>query len=73
MREEAGDEPYADSVVTDEQLWLDLGGRIRVHDNIECYVNVRNLWDSQVIAGRRPFGARPNPPRWIQVGVQGEL
>jgi Fe(3+) dicitrate transport protein len=37
------------------------------------YVNVRNVLDSHYIVSRRPYGARPNAPRWVQVGVKVEL
>jgi Fe(3+) dicitrate transport protein len=34
------------------------------------YANWRNITDSAAIAGRRPFGARPGAPRWLQVGAK---
>jgi Fe(3+) dicitrate transport protein len=31
---------------------------------------VRNLFDSHDLVARKPFGARPNAPRWVQVGAK---
>lgn len=70
MREEAGSEPLAQAWVTDEQLWLDAGLHGRVVGPLVLYANLRNVLGSQNIVGRRPYGARVNPPRWLQVGVK---
>jgi Fe(3+) dicitrate transport protein len=34
------------------------------------YANATNLLDSHDIVSRRPFGARPNAPRWVMVGAK---
>jgi Fe(3+) dicitrate transport protein len=34
------------------------------------YLNGRNLLDNAYIVARRPFGARPGAPRWVQAGMQ---
>ena len=34
------------------------------------YVNARNVLNDASIVSRRPFGARPNAPRWVQVGLR---
>lgn len=73
MREQAGSAPFEDSLVTDDQLDIDLGADFRILENLRIYVNVRNLLNARHIVSRRPFGARPNAPRWIQVGVKGSL
>jgi Fe(3+) dicitrate transport protein len=73
MREEAGSGPLDDAVTTDEQLWLDLGLRGRVLRPLTFYVNLRNALSSQDIVSRRPYGARPNAPRWLQLGAQLEF
>lgn len=70
MREEAGKEPLANTLATDEQLLFDLSANVRVWKPLMAYVNVRNLFDEQAIAAHRPFGARPIAPRWVQVGVK---
>jgi Fe(3+) dicitrate transport protein len=73
MREEAGSEPLETSLATDELLTIDVALYYRASSPIELYLVVRNLLDDQKIVSRRPFGARPNAPRWIEVGVKAEL
>jgi Fe(3+) dicitrate transport protein len=70
MREEAGAEPMDEALVTDEQIVIDVGAHYRVLEPLDLYLNVRNLFDSAAIVARRPFGARPNAPRWVQVGAK---
>jgi Fe(3+) dicitrate transport protein len=70
MREEAGSEPLAQTVATDEQFTVDLAASCRVFQPLDVYANVRNLFDDHSIVSHRPFGARPNAPRWVQVGVK---
>lgn len=72
MREEAGSGPIDEAMHTDEQLWMDVGGRALVYGPVSVYANVRNLLNAQHIVSRRPYGARPNAPRWIQVGAKVE-
>ena len=73
MREEAGGEPMDDALHTDEQAILDLGAHYRVLGPVELYANLRNVFDSHDLVARRPFGARPNAPRWLQVGAKIDL
>jgi Fe(3+) dicitrate transport protein len=73
MREEAGSEPLDEAIHTDEQAVVDAGVRVRVLDPVELYLNVRNVFDSHELVARRPFGARPNAPRWVQIGAKIEL
>jgi Fe(3+) dicitrate transport protein len=70
MREEAGDEPLDEALHTDEQVVVDVGAHYRVLEPLDLYLNVRNLFDSHAIVARRPFGARPNAPRWVQLGAK---
>jgi Fe(3+) dicitrate transport protein len=70
MREEAGSGPLEEALTTDEQFILDAGTFYRVLPWLRLYGNVRNVLDSQYVVSRRPFGARPNAPRWLQVGVK---
>ncbi len=73
MREQAGSAPIDESVATDEQIWLDVGGYVRPLSWLRIYANARNVLGGAFIAGRRPYGARPNAPRWIQVGLKAEF
>lgn len=70
MREVAGTAPLDETVATDEQLWADVGAYVAPLRWLRVYANVRNLTDVHNIAGRRPYGARPNAPRWVQVGAK---
>ena len=70
MREIAGTEPIDQTVATDEQLWADVGAYVAPLRWLRIYANVRNLADVHNIVGRRPYGARPNAPRWVQIGAK---
>lgn len=70
MREEAGSEPLSEVLATDEQLVIDAGVKGRPLKSLEVYANVRNLLNSHAIVSHRPYGARPNAPRWVQVGAK---
>jgi Fe(3+) dicitrate transport protein len=70
MRELAGSAPLDESIATDAQFVTDLGGYYRPWDFLKVYLTVRNVFDEQYIVSRRPFGARPNAPRWIQLGAK---
>ena len=73
MREEAGSEPIDESLHTDETAVLDIGAKYNVFGPLTVYLNVRNLLDAHDLEARRPFGARPNAPRWVQGGVKIDL
>jgi Fe(3+) dicitrate transport protein len=71
MREQAGtgDIDRAE-LKTDEQLWLDLGAYVNVFRWLRLYSNLRNVFGVENIIGHRPYGARPNAPRWLQIGAK---
>jgi Fe(3+) dicitrate transport protein len=73
MREEAGREPLANTLATDEQTTFDVAANWRVVKPLMVYANVLNLFDDHSIVSHRPFGARPNAPRWVQVGVRASF
>jgi Fe(3+) dicitrate transport protein len=70
MREEAGSEPLDEGLATDEQLLLDAGAFYQLLEPLRLYCNVRNVLDAHYLVARRPYGARPNAPRWVQVGAK---
>jgi len=70
MREVAGNVPIAETIATDEQIWLDLGAYVAPLKWLKVYANVRNVNGAANIVGRRPYGARVNAPRWVQIGVK---
>ncbi|WP_437314223.1 TonB-dependent receptor domain-containing protein [Sorangium sp. So ce385] len=73
MREKAGGEPMSQALATDEQLVFDVSAKVRIVGPLVLYANARNVLGSQYIVSRRPFGARPNAPRWIQVGAKASF
>jgi Fe(3+) dicitrate transport protein len=73
MREEAGRAPLSESLATDAQTWLDVGAQVRVVGPLALYANLRNALNERDLVSRRPYGARPNPPRWLQVGAKLDL
>jgi Fe(3+) dicitrate transport protein len=73
MREVAGKGPMSQTLATDEQFLVDVSASVKVYKAIVLYANARNLLNSQYIVSRRPFGARPNAPRWIQIGTKVEF
>jgi Fe(3+) dicitrate transport protein len=73
MREQAGSGSLADTLATDEQFTVDVGGFYQVLEPLRLYANVRNVTDAHFIVARRPYGARPNAPRWIQIGAKFEF
>jgi Fe(3+) dicitrate transport protein len=73
MREEAGSEPLANTLATDEQLTFDVSAGYQLLKPLRVYAHVRNLFDDHAIVSHRPFGARPNAPRWVQVGVKASF
>ena len=73
MREVAGSAPIDETLATDEQVWMDVGAYLSPLRWLKIYGNVRNLTGVENIVGRRPYGARPNAPRWVQVGVKASF
>ncbi|MDZ4694976.1 MAG: TonB-dependent receptor [Deltaproteobacteria bacterium] len=70
MREVAGRGALSSALVTDEAFTVDASARVRLYRSWSLYSNVRNVMDANYIVSRRPFGARPNIPRWVQLGIR---
>jgi Fe(3+) dicitrate transport protein len=73
MREIAGQGTPRPGTLTDPYFLLDASAKVRVVKHVELYVNGRNLTNTEYIASRRPFGARPGAPIWFMVGVRGDF
>jgi len=54
---------------TDAYFVLDIVGRVRF-EPVEAYLRLQNITNTRPIVSRRPYGARPNAPLFVQVGVQ---
>lgn len=70
MREEAGQGSYASTLTTDPSLVLEAGARLYLISRAHLYLHLRNATNAHDIASRRPYGARPIAPRWVQAGVK---
>jgi len=70
MREQAGSAALDQVISTDKQFIVDIGAKYRVLRWLDIYGNVRNLFNEHDLVSRRPFGARPNAPRMIQIGLK---
>lgn len=74
-REKAGTGPVKGGTnpATDDALIVSASASARLWGGTSLYLQVRNLTDSHAVASRRPFGARPVAPRWIQAGIKGSF
>lgn len=71
MREgKAGLGANARELKTDVQYILDASAWAKVWGPFSLYATAQNLLDSTFLVARRPFGARPNAPRWVHVGLK---
>ena len=73
MREVAGHGPAEAFLLTDRILQLDASGSYKPLRWLTVYVNGRNLTDQRALVARRPFGARPSAPLWVQSGLKAEF
>ena len=73
MRENAGQGDLKDGETTDAYFLFDANAHFRIWKFLDVYANGRNLLDATYLVSRRPFGARPGAPRWIQMGVKAEF
>lgn len=54
-------------------LTFDASAHWRMRSWAELYLTCSNLLDEQVVVSRRPYGARPNPPRMLSVGYKARF
>ncbi len=55
---------------TDSAAIFDLSAHYRINPSWELYAVIENLTDNDYIAGREPYGARPNKPRSLILGAR---
>jgi Fe(3+) dicitrate transport protein len=72
-RDEAGQGAIPDATRLPALFTIDLAVHAHVAPWAELYATCTNLFDEQVIASRRPYGARPNPPRMIALGYKARF
>lgn len=73
MREVAGQGDIPEGYATDDFFLLDASANVRILRWLTLYGVGRNLLDAAYIVSRRPYGARPGAPRWIQIGAKAEF
>ncbi len=73
VREQAGTEELDAVMSADPLVKLDVGVSVQVLESLQVYVHARNLLDYQGVSSHRPYGGRPNAPRWFQAGMEFEL
>jgi Fe(3+) dicitrate transport protein len=72
-RDMAGQGPIPDAERAEPLFTIDLSAHARLHALAELYATCSNLLDEQGIISRRPYGARPNPPRMITAGYKARF
>ncbi|MDX2086617.1 MAG: TonB-dependent receptor [Kofleriaceae bacterium] len=72
-RDVAGQGEIPANVLAEALFTIDLNAHARLAPWAELYATCSNLLDEQVIVSRRPYGARPNPPRLITVGYKARF
>jgi Fe(3+) dicitrate transport protein len=73
MREEAGQGEAEPGKMTEALLTFDVTASWSFAKDAELYLSGRNLLDNQAIVSRRPYGARPNAPRAVLIGLKYSL
>lgn len=70
MREVPGSGPVLEADSTDQQFTVDAAAYLQLLEPLRIYLNAFNVLNQHYLVSRRPFGARPNAPRWVQVGAK---
>ncbi len=69
MRSRPGQGAIPPDSAIEDRLIADLALDFRLRDNLELFVQVRNLTDETFMVARRPHGARPGLPRSVLFGI----
>jgi Fe(3+) dicitrate transport protein len=73
VRDIAGQGPILSAQRADALFTIDLTAHVTLRRWAELYATCDNLLDEQVVIARRPYGARPNPPRLVTVGYKARF
>ena len=73
MREEAGQGEVPAVQLTDSVLTFDVNANWNFARWGQLYLVARNVLNEQSIVSRRPYGARPNAPRTVILGLKANL
>lgn len=70
MREEPGVDAVESGLHADALTTLDITGTRQLRESTRAQVIVGNVTNEVAIVAHRPYGARPNRPRWITLRLQ---
>lgn len=70
MKEAAGDDVVLSGSTTKALTVMDMSASYDFNQYGLVYVKADNLFDTQEIVSRRPYGARPSKPQQFQIGYQ---
>lgn len=70
MREEPGADAVEDGLHTDGVTTLDLSLTWRIRESTRLQLLANNVTNQVAIVSHRPFGARPNRPRWFALRIR---
>ena len=73
MRELPGQGTIDPAQATDAYFLLDLAAHVKPLKWLTIYGTARNLLGNDYLVSRRPFGARPGAPRWLQIGAKAQF
>ena len=70
MREEPGFDAIEDDLHTDGLTTLAISGTWRIRESTRLQFVASNITNEVTVVSHRPFGARPNRPRWFTVRIR---
>ena len=70
VREESGHGPVDERLFADSLTVFDLTSTYKLSDQLMVQLVAGNVLNAQSIVSHRPFGARPNRPRWLMLRLR---
>ncbi len=70
MRERPGSSVALPGERTERRVTLALSVLYKVNQEVQVQLFIKNATDEQAIVSRRPFGARPNAPRYVGIRLR---
>ena len=70
MRERPGSSVALPGERTERRVTLALSVLYKVNQDVQVQLFIKNATDEQAIVSRRPFGARPNAPRYVGIRLR---
>jgi Fe(3+) dicitrate transport protein len=73
MRNEAGADESEEAIPIPSSLTMDIASEYRFNPHWALYTSATNVTGQRTIESWRPFGARPNAPTQVMVGIKAKL